>query len=118
MGRIISNLLIVIFTAIIAVSGYHLYQIFHEYHEGEQQYESTANTYVRPAEETPAEDYPPTVCPISVDFEGLIAQNPDVVGWIYSEGTQINYPVLRGESNETYLHTMINGEYIERNGKE
>ena len=111
MGKTVSNILIVVFTAIIAVSGYHLWKIFHEYHVGEQQYESTAGTYVHTSDDTPADDYPPTVCPISVDFEGLLAENSDVVGWIYSEDTQINYPVMRGDSNETYLHTMINGEY-------
>ena len=112
MRRTISNILIIVFTAIIAVSGYRLWNIFHEYHVGEQQYESTASKYVRP--EKPAEEKvegPPTVCPITVDFESLLAENSDVVGWIYSENTQINYPVMRGDSNEEYLHTMINGAY-------
>ena len=73
MGKTISNILIIVFTAIIAVSGFHLWKIFHEYHVGEQQYESTAGTYVHTSDDTPADDYPPTVCPISVDFEGLLA---------------------------------------------
>ena len=104
----ISNILIIVFSAIIAFSGYRLYTIFHEYHEGEKQYEETVANYVKT--EVPDND-PMTTCPISVDFDSLIAKNPDVVGWIYSEGTQINYPVLRGDSNETYLYHMINGEY-------
>lgn len=110
MRRTISNILIIVFTAIIAVSGYRLWNIFHEYHVGEKQYESTASKYVH-TEAPPEEDGPPTVCPITVDFDSLLAENSDVVGWIYSENTQINYPVMRGESNETYLHTMINGAY-------
>ena len=71
-------------------------------------YEETVANYVKT--EVPDND-PMTTCPITVDFDSLIAKNPDVVGWIYSDGTQINYPVLRGESNDTYIHTMINGEY-------
>ena len=51
------------------------------------------------------------VCPISVDFETLLKINPDVVGWIYCEGTAINYPVLKGESNDTYLYTRYDGTY-------
>ena len=36
--------------------------------------------------------------------------NPDVVGWIQIEGTQIDYPILYdGEDNEKYLHTDIEG---------
>ncbi len=112
MRRVISNILIIVFSAIIALSGYRLWSIFHEYHEGEKQYEQTANSYVHQKDpDNTMEENGPQKCPISVDFEGLLAQNSDVVGWIYSEGTQINYPVLRGSDNEQYLHHMINGEY-------
>ena len=34
-----------------------------------------------------------------------------MVGWIYSPDTVINYPVMKGETNDTYLHTMLNGQY-------
>lgn len=111
MRRTISNILIIVFSAIIAFSGYRLYTIFHEYHEGEKQYKETAENYIRKPDPPKTPDDPLTTCPISVDFESLLAENSDVVGWIYSDGTQINYPVLRGESNESYIHTMINGEY-------
>ena len=112
MRKTISNILIIVFSAIIAFSGYRLWTIFHEYHVGEKQYEQTATSYVhqKDPDNTMAENGPQE-CPITVDFEGLLAENSDVVGWIYSEGTQINYPVLRGDSNETYLYHMINGEY-------
>ena len=112
MRKTISNILIIVFSAIIAFSGYRLWTIFHEYHVGEKQYEQTATNYVhqKDPDNTMAENGPQE-CPITVDFEGLLAENSDVVGWIYSEGTQINYPVLRGDSNETYLYHMINGEY-------
>ncbi len=42
--------------------------------------------------------------PITVDFAGLQAANPDVVGWIWCEGTAINYPLLQGPDNDYYLH--------------
>lgn len=112
MRRTISNILIIVFSAIIAFSGYRLWKIFHEYHVGEKQYEQTADSYVRPKDpDHTLADNGPQECPITVDFDGLLAENSDVVGWIYSEGTQINYPVLRGDSNETYLYHMINGQY-------
>ena len=118
MRRAVYNILIIVFTAIIAYSGYRLWSIFHEYREGEKQYEQAASSYVQKTDpghtadpdNTMADDGPQD-CPITVDFEGLLAENRDVVGWIYCEGTQINYPVLRGESNDTYLHHMINGQY-------
>jgi len=36
--------------------------------------------------------------------------NPDFVCWITVEGTNINYPVVRGTDNETYLYLSFFGE--------
>ena len=49
----------------------------------------------------------PYVSPI--DFEALWAINPDVIGWIKVEGTNIDYPILFGPDNEKYLHTDLEG---------
>lgn len=43
-------------------------------------------------------------CPIKVDFDALLAENKDIVGWLYCEDTNINYPVVQGEDNDYYLH--------------
>lgn len=40
---------------------------------------------------------------IAVDFTELQKMNPDVVGWIFQEGTNINYPIMRGKDNTFYL---------------
>lgn len=44
------------------------------------------------------------VCPIAVDFGALLEANEDIVGWLYCEGTNINYPVVQGKDNDYYLH--------------
>lgn len=49
--------------------------------------------------------------PISVDFEILKKENSDIVGWIYSNDTVINYPVVQSKDNEYYLRRMINKQY-------
>ncbi len=53
---------------------------------------------------TPVDTGPPVV-----DFAGLQAVNSDVLGWIYSAGTPINYPVVQGDTNEEYLYRMVDG---------
>ena len=40
---------------------------------------------------------------ISVDFTALQQTNADIVGWLYSPGTAINYPVVQGSDNAYYL---------------
>ena len=63
------------------------------------------------AEESTEPTEPVETAPIYVDFAALQAENPDIVGWIYSEGTKINYPILKGPDNQHYLYLMYNGVY-------
>ena len=58
----------------------------------------------------PAEE--PLFAPISVNFDGLLQESGDVAGWLYSEGTVINYPVVRSHDNNDYLHADIRGNYL------
>ncbi len=44
-----------------------------------------------------------------VDFDALLRENPDTVGWLYSPDTPINYPVVQGLDNERYLHRLFDG---------
>ena len=46
-----------------------------------------------------------------IDFDALKKVNEDVVGWIYIPGTNINYVVVQGKTNDTYLRTLISGDY-------
>ena len=51
-----------------------------------------------------SEDDPETVTlPFRIDWESIMKDNPDTVGWLYSEGTPIHYPVVQGSDNEYYL---------------
>jgi len=46
--------------------------------------------------------------------EGLSALreiNPDIYAWIFVEGTDIDYPVVRGDDNSHYLNHAYNGAY-------
>lgn len=59
---------------------------------------------------TPSDADRPTP-PITVDFNLLLESNGDTVGWIYSEGTPINYPVMQSEDNEWYVYHLADGTY-------
>ena len=89
-----------IFLAMMIFAGWKLFGIFSEYKEGEDTYEQVAEEFTEQEEET-----------VSVSFEELLAQYPDVVGWIYCEGTPIDYPIVKGGDNDYYLKRMYNGSY-------
>lgn len=46
-----------------------------------------------------------------INFAALKGINPDFLGWIYLEDTQIDYPVVQGETNDEYLHKGFDGTY-------
>lgn len=59
-----------------------------------------------PGPETKWEEY----APIVVNFESLCGENPDCIAWLYSPDTPINYPVVQGETNDSYLHRNFEGK--------
>ncbi len=44
-------------------------------------------------------------------FEELLAINPDVKGWLTLDGTAIDYPVVQGENNFSYINTDVYGNF-------
>ncbi|MBO5476894.1 MAG: class B sortase [Clostridia bacterium] len=42
-----------------------------------------------------------------INFEALIAYNPDVVGWIRIPGTGVNYSIVQADDNSKYLRHSI-----------
>lgn len=44
-------------------------------------------------------------------FEELLAINPDVRAWVTLDGTGVDYPVLQGENNLTYVNTDVYGNF-------
>lgn len=57
-----------------------------------------------PTTETIEEESEVPVETFQLDWDALLAENEDVVGWIqFVEPSRINYPIVQGESNQTYL---------------
>ena len=116
--KIICIMLILIFTSGIVIGAIQLYKQYHEYSEGEDSY-TDLEDYVKLPEEPEA----PSASPVddetesggrewpAVDFASLQEINPDIVGWIYIEGTEINYPVVQGNDNQYYLKHLFSGEW-------
>lgn len=126
MKKVLYFLLVVLLLGVFLFSGWKLLQILTEYRQSEMEYEELAQYVVipeatpaaetkettaeEPQTEEPARKQPQVQWP-QVDFDALQAINPDVVGWIYIEGTKVNYPIVQGSDNDYYLYRMISGEY-------
>lgn len=132
--------LCLMFLGIASYSGVRMYQQWSEYRAGEVAYEALAE-YVQfeafPTSETsvpesidslgavhlsnsddekqkqvmPSETSKDTTHWPIVNFEALRVINPDVVAWIYIEGTSVNYPVVQGADNRYYLNRLFDGGY-------
>lgn len=122
-------LLCAVFLGIALYFGVRFFQAWNEYRSGEKTYEALARFVHMETSPVRAElpedretgpsaeaDAPPAETEASdgvnwpiVDFEALQAINPDVVAWIYIEGTTINYPVVRGTDNSYYLYRLVDG---------
>lgn len=122
-------ILCLLFLGFTCYSGYRAYLEMQEYKAGEAVYdqlaqyahiaETAAPTEPKPAEVQPEQTLPPeTEAPPEADtpsqpvveFEALRDINPEIVGWIYVEGTGINYPVVQSGDNSYYLYRLFNGE--------
>ncbi len=125
------NGVIIGLAAVMAFSGVQLWRTVRDYRQGEAAYEALTQYITMPEQEkeplpesnrkperqrtTEAhsgvsealglreEDSP------AVDFSALREINPDVVAWIIIDGTEINYPVVQGETNDQYLRRMFDG---------
>ena len=108
--KILLTILIVIFAAVFAVSAYKLISTLYQYKVADDMYSNLNNRFVTGRQAQDADDDIET-SPITVDFDELLKHCPDVVGWIYSADTPINYPVVQGEDNDFYLHRFMDGSY-------
>ena len=44
-------------------------------------------------------------------FRELAALNPDICGWVTLDGTKIDYPILQGSTNLTYINRDVYGNF-------
>ncbi|MCI9153159.1 SrtB family sortase [Lachnospiraceae bacterium] len=103
-GGLLTNLIMLFAFGILAVSIYQIVMMVLPYYQGGQEYDKVkelAVTEPKPEEdgegEKPGDGF-------QVDFEALLAENPDTVAWIrLEEPAVISYPVVKSQDNEEYL---------------
>ena len=121
MKKTICVILTLILAALAAFAGYQIYREYLARQKSADSYtdlekfveipefrrdEEPDDTTSSESGETQAPTNDPTI-----DFDALLAINPDCVGWIYIPETVINYPVVQGSDNSYYLKHLFNGKW-------
>lgn len=104
MRKVIRTIVLIVSVVAFCFAAYKLYDYYSEMKKGEDTVDKLKDigvTEVEQGEKTP----------ISVDFAALQAENPDIIAWLYSEGTPINYPVVQSDDNQYYLRRLTDGSY-------
>lgn len=96
------NVITVCLVGIILVSGYKIGKTMWDY-------QVAKSAYTNISEKTAKVD--PKQFTGVVDWKALKKVNPDVQGWLYQKDTVINYPVVQGTDNDTYLHTRFDKQW-------
>lgn len=110
--KVLWFVLILLVVAIFVFSLYKIISSLYDYSESSKTYDNLTADIITPNIPGLPEDIVTTEsAPITVDFDSLIEQNGDVVGWLFCENTPINYPVLQSTDNNYYLRKMINKKY-------
>ncbi len=128
MRKTVRTILIIVFAGVFVFSAARFLLLRREYAADREVYDSAADQFTKPSAQdvntgsqtaaswidvspgqtepnnapVPEEPAVPAV-PIEVDFAKLTSLNSSVIGWIYCEGTVINYPVVYGVDNSYYL---------------
>lgn len=121
MRKHICVILTLIFIFVGAFGGYQIYREYLESQESADSYTDLKEHVFFP-EFPPSEDCEETNSSESgeietepvgptVDFDALLGINEDCVGWIYIDGTAINYPVVQSSDNRYYLKHLFDGRW-------
>ena len=112
--KLVRIALIVLLLLIFSFSLYQIISTICHYSESEESYKDiVANVVtIKDADDiNEQEGEKIEQAPIAVDFNALLSQNKDVVGWLYCENTPVNYPIVQSDDNDYYLRRMLNGKY-------
>lgn len=118
-GDILLTVILVAAICVFCYAAFNLFHIYTEYKKGTDEYNEIAQMAVTERDpDAPEEEGVAMVegarlkAPMDIDFASLKSVNEDVIGWIYVEGLpDINYPIVQGEDNDTYLHMTYEGNY-------
>lgn len=109
--RIIAVAVLIGALGVLLFTGQRYGQLQQAYQVGDRQYEHLRAQVIQP--KTTGEDDPSgdSATQRTIDFQALKEINADVIGWLRSPGTPIDYPVMKATDYQHYLSHLPDGTY-------
>ena len=113
--RKIEKVMLIVFLVISVICGKFLLEYCQDSYDNRQNYRQMEEIAF-PEKDTEDDDtesnsYNPMTEIDDFDYQSLLYENSDCIGWLKIEGTDISYPVVQGEDNEFYLHHDFQKRY-------
>lgn len=103
-GNLLTTLIMILAFGILAVSIYQIVKMVLPYYSGGKEYDKVKEMAVTEPDPEEEEEGESPGDGFQVNFEALLAENPDTVAWIrMEEPAIISYPVVKSRDNEEYL---------------
>lgn len=103
-GNLFTTLIMIVAFGILAVSIYQIVMMVLPYYSGGQEYDKVKEMAVKEPDPEEEGEEQRLGDGFQVDFDALLAENPDTVAWIrMEEPAVISYPVVKSRDNEEYL---------------
>lgn len=106
--KIIFSIILTVAFVLLGYCCYMIYQSYSEYKQIDDTYNEVIDECVNTNEDTVDEVKTEA---FSLDWNKLLSINSDIVAWIRIPNTNINYPIIQGNSNTEYLHHNIYNRY-------
>ena len=113
--RKIENMMLTVFLVVSLICGKFLLDYWQDSYDNRQNYRQVEEIAfpekdTQEEETEPNEDNPTTEID-DFDYQSLLDENADCIGWMKISDTDISYPVVLGEDNEFYLHHDFQKNY-------
>ena len=114
MKKVIKIIICILLVSVFAFSAFQVISILLSRHTAKVHYESydkyiiTSTEPVNEEKQTENAEEPITKN-ITIDFKSFIHDYPNAIGWIYSQGANLNYPVMQGSNNSYYIDHLPDG---------
>ena len=113
--RKIENMMLTVFLVVSLICGKFLLDYWQDSYDNRQNYRQVEEIAF-PEKDTQEEETEPnednsTTEIDDFDYQSLLDENADCIGWLKISDTDISYPVVQGKDNEFYLHHDFQKNY-------